>query len=84
MIEVLSSHFITCILFFTSVISCALRLQHLHIANCLSNYITHVMLSSSGFSDRIEKEPDLLSALSSCGLDSKLYLLNDILGSKKV
>ncbi|XP_062574125.1 adenylate cyclase type 10-like isoform X2 [Saccostrea cucullata] len=65
-----------------NVISCALRLQHLHVHNCLSNYIFLVLLSSSGFSHRIEDEPELISVLSPYALESKLHLLNDIMGSK--
>lgn len=64
-----------------NVISGALRLQHLHISNCLSNYIFQVMLSSSEFSDRIDTEPEIMNALASHDLDSKLYLLNSIQGS---
>lgn len=67
--------------FLCSVISGALRLQHLHISNCLSNYIFQVMLSSSEFSDRIDTEPEIMNALASHDLDSKLYLLNSIQGS---
>nr|XP_022331897.1 adenylate cyclase type 10-like [Crassostrea virginica] len=64
-----------------SVISCALRLHHLHISNCLSNYIFQVLLSSSGFSDRIDTEPEIMKSLATSGLDTKLYLLNGIQGS---
>lgn len=39
------------------------------------------MLSSSEFSDRIDTEPEIMNALASHDLDSKLYLLNSIQGS---
>lgn len=39
------------------------------------------MLSSSEFSDRIDTEPEIMNALASNDLDSKLYLLNSIQGS---
>lgn len=39
------------------------------------------MLSSSEFSDRIDTEPEIMKALASNDLDSKLYLLNSIQGS---
>lgn len=39
------------------------------------------MLSSSEFSDRIDTEPEIMKALASHDLDSKLYLLNSIQGS---
>lgn len=39
------------------------------------------MLSSSEFSDRIDTEPEIINALASNDIDSKLYLLNSIQGS---
>ena len=64
--------------YFDSVISCRVDIEDSSYPYFVAKHVMRALLSNNGYSDQLEKEPQILEAL---GEDcSYLYLLNDVMG----